>query len=440
VKITSDKVENAQAFLTIEMEPAELEESLNKSYSRLVKKTAIPGFRKGKAPRVVLERHVGRDNLLEDALNELVPEACEKALAEKKIEAFARPAVEIVQKEPVIMKAVVPLKPTVILGDYHGIRLTPKTVELNDEQIDEAIESLRHQHANWEPVERTVALSDLLTLDLESKVAGNSYINQKDAQYQVTAGLPVPAPGFAEQLVGMGREEEKEFSLKFPDDYAQSELAGKEASFKVKVTEIKEERLLELNDDFARGVSAEFKSLAELRERLTSDMRGQLEDQAKRDFEDSVLDAVVEKAQIEFPPILVEAEIDQFIRDELRKWSASGRGPEEYLASINRTEKQLREELTPLATKKVTRSLVLGKVVEDEKISVADTDVNTEIDNIIEKAEDSNKDEVKKYLSTPSARESIKSLLLTRKTVTRLKEIAEGTASNITVEEKEVQK
>ncbi len=440
MKITSDKVENAQAFLTIEVEPGELEESLNKSYSRLVKKTMVPGFRKGKAPRVVLERYVGRDSLLDDALNDLVPEVCEKALAEKKIEAFARPSVEIVEKEPLIMKAVVPLKPTVTLGDYHGIRLTPKPVELSDEQIGEAIESLRHQHASWEPVERAVVLSDLLTLDLKSSVDGEPYINQKDIQYQVTPALLVPAPGFAEQLVGMGRDEEKEFSLKFPDDYTKSELAVKAASFKVRVTEIKEEKLPELNDDFAREVGAEFKSLAELRERLSSDLRQQFEDKSERDFEDGVLDAVLEKSQLEFPPILVEAEINQFIQDQLRRWSASGRSPEEYLASINRTEKQLHDELAPLATKKVARSLMLGKVAEAEKISVAESEVQAEIDSIIEKAEDSNKDEVTKYLSTPDAHESIKSLLLTRKTVARLEEIAKGTGADITVADKEVPK
>jgi len=166
VKVTREKTENSQAFLTIEMEPAEVEESLEKSYYRLVKKANIPGFRKGKAPRAVLERHIGKENLFEDALNSLLPQAYEKAISEQEIEAVAQPHIEITQTDPLIFKAVVPLPPTIKLGDYHSVKLTPEPVELSKKDIDSAMQQLRHQRATWEPVERAVEPGDLVTLDV----------------------------------------------------------------------------------------------------------------------------------------------------------------------------------------------------------------------------------------------------------------------------------
>jgi len=231
VKVTNEKTENCQAFLTVEMEPDEVEESLERSYYRLAKKTNIPGFRRGKAPRTILERYIGKESLLEDALNSLLPEAYEKALKEQNIEAFAQPHIEIAQTEPVIFKVAVPLTPTIKLGDYHHIQVAPEPVELTEDDVSAAIEQLRHQHATWEPVERPVAFNDLVVLDVDSDIENKPFINQKGAQYQVLRELPLPAPGFAEQLVGMKRDEEKEFKLQFPSDYPRGELAGKEPSF-----------------------------------------------------------------------------------------------------------------------------------------------------------------------------------------------------------------
>ena len=162
MKVTNEKTENSQVFLTIEMEPSEVEESTEKAYKKLVKRVNIPGFRKGKAPRAVLERHVGKETLFNDMLEELVPQAYEKALEEQAIEAIAQPQIEVVQKEPVIFKAVVPLRPVVKLGDYHQIRLEPEPVEVTEEMVDAVMEQLRHQHGTWEPVERPVALGGIM--------------------------------------------------------------------------------------------------------------------------------------------------------------------------------------------------------------------------------------------------------------------------------------
>lgn len=437
MKVTNEKTENRQAFLTVEMEPDEVEESLEKSYHRLAKKANIPGFRKGKAPRDVLERHIGKEGLLEDALNSLLPEAYEKAIKEQKIEAFAQPRIEIAQTDPVIFKVEVPLTPTIKLGDYHHIQVAPEPVELTEDDVNAAIEQLRHQHATWEPVERPVDFNDLVSLDVDSTIEGEPFINQKGVQYQVIRELSLPVPGFAEQLVGVKRDEEKEFRLQLPSDYSRSELAGKESLFKVKVTEIKQEKLPELNNKFAKEVSPDFKSLKSLRKTVSTDLKLRAEEKARIDFEERVIEAVVDITELEFPPILVEMEIDQLINQQLRRWQMGGKGLEEYLGSINKTEEELREELHPLATKRVTRSLALGRIAEEEKFEVSDSEISAEIENMTKDAGEDKKDELNEYLNTPQVRKSIEQVLITRKTIQRLVEIAKGSDKNIKTQKEE---
>jgi trigger factor len=426
VKVTRDKIENSQAFLTVEMEPPEVEASLEAAYQRLVKKTNVPGFRKGKAPRAMLERYLGKESLLEDALNNLIPQAYENAIKEQEIEAFARPAVEITQTEPLIFKATVPLPPTVKLGDYHSVRMKPEPAASTKKEVVSVIERLRHQQATWEPVEREVGFNDLVVFDIESAASGKPFINQKGAQYQVMENYPTPLPGFAEQLVGLKRDEEKEFTLQIPKDYPDKELADKEASFKIRVSEVKQERLPELNDEFAKGIDPKFKTLDSLRKQVADNLKLRAEEKAKRDFEEKVIDAVVNLSEVEFPPLLVEMEVSHLLDQQLRHWRGSGRGLEDYLASINKTEEELRVELRPPATKRVIRSLVLGKISEGEKIEISDSEIDSEIEDMIKGAAEDKKGELKKLLNTLQSRESIKQLLVRRKTIQRLVDIARG--------------
>ena len=429
MKVTKEKTENRQVFLTVEMEPAELEESMEKAYSHLVKETNIPGFRRGKAPRTVLEQHIGKEKLLEDALNHLIPEAYEKAVKEQELEPIARSAIEIVKTDPVVFKAIVPLEPTTKLGDYHTIKGKPEPVQVTEDNINAVIEQLRHQQATWEPVERPVDFGDLVVLELESNIDGVPFVNQKIAQYQVIKDSAYPAPGFAEQLAGMKKGEEKEFKLKLPQDYPREELAGKEPSFKIKITEIKQEKLPPLNDDFAKTINPEFKTLDALREQVSIDLKHRAEENARIDFEEKVVGELANLAETEFPPILAEMEIDWLINQQVRQWQRIGKGMEDYLKSLNKTEEELREELRPVATKRVVQSLALGKLAEEEKIEVADAEIDAEIDSIVKSANEK-KDELQKSLNTPRTRQSIKDSLVTRKTIQRLVEIASANSDN----------
>jgi trigger factor len=424
MKITREKEEDRQVFLRIELEQPEVDKALEQTYHRLVKKASIPGFRQGKAPREVLERYIGREGLLEDAIDNLLPEVYEQALKEEKIEAIANPRIEVVEREPVVFTAVVPLEPTVELGKYRGIKLKPEKAEVTGEEVDAVIEQLRRQNGTWEPAERPVAFEDLITMDVESTVEDKPFIKQQGAQYQVKQNQPLPTPDFADQLIGMKVGEEKEFKLKLPQDYSQPELAGKEASFKVKVSEVKQQHLPRLDKEFAKLVSPDLKTMAALKKRLASNLTIQAEQKAREVFEEKVLDAVVDLSQVEFPPVLVESELERLVEQQARWMQESGLKLEEYLSRINKTEEELRKEMRPVAAKRVTRSLVLGKVAEAEKIEVTDDEITAELEKLAKGSD--NKAEIKERMSLPQVRGSMEQMLATQKTVQRLVEIAKG--------------
>jgi trigger factor len=427
LKVTKEKVENSQAFLTIEMEPAEMETGMQDAYRHLVQKASIPGFRKGKAPRVVVERTLGKARLLEEALDHLIPRAYQQALKEQAIDPYAQPEVEVTQNDPLIFKAKVPLTPTVTLGDYRSIRMSPEPVDIKEENIDAVLVELRHQHANWEPVDRPLNYNDMAVIDINGKVEEKPYVQKVAAQYQVLKDSISPAPGFVEQLVGMKKEEAKEFKLSFPADYLNSQVAGKEGHFNVTLHEIKEEKLPELNDDFAALVSAELKTVAVLREEVTKGLRLRGEERVRMDFEEKVINTAVEQAKIEYPPVLLELEINRILNDQARQLQLTGRGMDEYLKSINKTAEQLQEELRPVATRNVTASLVLGRIAEAEKIEVSEEDINNGIKNMSRSIGEDKREEMLKILDTPQNRESLKQSLKTRKTIERLTEIAKNT-------------
>ena len=425
MKVTNEKTENRQAFLKIEVEPSEIETSTEKAYHRLVKRVNIPGFRRGNAPRAIFERHFGKHELFHEMLDDLVPDVYTKAIKEQNIEPVAEPKIELESEEPVIIKAVVPLKPVVILGDYKTIDLKPQPVEVTDEMINSVIEQLRHQHATWEPAERPVEFNDLVTLDVESTMKGEPFVNQKGVQYEVTKGTISPAPGFAEQLVGMKKEEGKEFNLQYPADYPQKEVQGNEATFKVKIIEIKQEKLPEVTDEFAKQVGTDITGVDAMRQKISDDLKKRVEDRCKRDFEDRVIEAATAMSQVEYPPVLVDIEVERSLERSLRYIQNSGQNIEAYLKSINKTIDQLREELKPSSAKRVAESLVVGKIAEQEQIKVDHAEIDAEIEDMV-KNSSGDKDELRKVLETQRNHESIEDTLVARKTIQRLAEIAQS--------------
>jgi trigger factor len=429
LKVTKEKVENSQAFLTIEMEPADMEAGMQHAYQHLVQKANIPGFRKGKAPRHVVERTLGKDRMLEEAIDHMVPEAYQQALKEQEIEPYAQPQVEITQAEPLIFKAVVPLMPAVTLGDYKSIQMSPEPVDIKEENINSVIEELRHQHATWEPVDRALDYNDLAVIDINADSEEKPFVQRVGSQYQALKDSISPAPGFADQIVGMKKGESKEFDLTFPEDYPGSQFAGKQAHFKVNLHEVKEEKLPELNDDFAAQVSPEFKTVQTLREEVVKSLKLRGEENARMDHEEKVINAAVEQAKIEYPPVIVDLEINRILNEQARQLQMTGQGMDEYLRSINKTPAQLQEELRPIAQKNVAASLVLSKIAETEKIEVTEDEINNGINNMCRGVAEDKQEEMRKMLDTPQNRQSLTQSLKTRKTIERLTDIAKNTGA-----------
>ena len=425
MKVTNEKTENRQAYLKIEVETAEVETATEKAYHRLVKRVNIPGFRRGNAPRAVFERHFGKHELFHEMLDNLVPDVYRKAVKEQNLEPVAEPQLDLESEEPVVLKAIVPLKPVVNVGDYNTIDLKPNPVEVTDDMINAVIDQLRHQHATWEPVERPVEFNDMVTIDVDSTMKGEPFVNQKGVQYQVTAGNLSPAPGFAEQLVGMKKDEEKGFNLTYPADYPQKEVQGNDVTFKVKAIEIKVEKLPEITDEFAKQLGAEITGVDVMRQKIAEDLKKRVEDRCKRDFEDKVIEAATAMSQVEYPPILVEAEVQRSLERNLRFLQSTGQNIETYLKSINKTIEQMREELKPNAVKRVEESLVLGKIAEQEKIAVDHDEIHTEIEEMVNNS-NGDKEELRKALESQRNHESIEDTLIARKTIQRLTEIAQS--------------
>ncbi len=430
MKVTKDKEENRQAFLTVEMEPAEMEDGMKYAYEHVVKKANIPGFRKGKAPRAIVERTLGKARLLEEALDHLLPQAYQQALKEQTIEPYAQPELEIKQTDPLIFTAVVPLMPTVELGDYRSIRMQPEPVEIKDENVNAVLEELRHQHATWEPVDRPLDYDDMAVIDINGEIEEKPYVKKAAAQMQITKDMITPAPGFAEQVMGMKKGEEKEFTVTYPADYPGSNVAGKEGHFKVKLHEIKEEKLPELNEELAAQVSPDLKTLDTLRDEVGKSLKLRAEERARMDFEEKLINSVVEQAKVEYPPVLIDLEINRILNEQARQLQMTGQGMDQYLKSINKTAEQLQEELRPVALKNVTASLVLGKIAGDEKIEVMEADIENGISNMTRSITADKKEEFRKLLDTPRTRESLEQSLKTRKTIERLAEIAKNTITS----------
>lgn len=423
MKVSAERIPQSQVVLQIEVEPERVEKSLDAAYRRLVQRASVPGFRKGKAPRAMLERHLGRDVLLQEALDRLIPEVYREAVEAEEIEPIERPELEMVSTEPLVMKATVPVRPTIELGDYRSLRLPREPVVVPEERIDEALEGLRHRYANLEPVERPVRWGDFIRIDASISVGNRRVVEQKDVEFPLREGAAVYLPGFAEMLVGLEKGRETEFELPVAEDYGDKGLAGKVCVCRVTVHEVKEEELPPLDDSFARQVGEGFASLDALRERLASDIR-EAEEQAAMDrYRAEVISALEKNAHLEYPPVLVDKEVDRMLREQ-----AGPRGDgdlERYLQRAGKSEEQLRAELRPLAEQRLRRSLLLSKVAEVENIEVDESEVGQEIERMASSA-GAQAEEIRRLFDNPGGREAIQGSLFTRKTWDRLIEIVSG--------------
>jgi trigger factor len=427
MRVSTERIPESQVLLQIEVDEERLQKAKDAAFRRLAGKTRIPGFRPGKAPREVLERHLGEHAILHEAVDRLLPQVYREALDQESIDPIDRAEFELVTEEPLVVKFTVPVRPDVDLGDYVSLRLEREPVEVEAERVQEGLEGLRRRYATLEPVSRPIQWGDVLRADVRGMLDGSAFVQQEDAEFQLEEGRSISMPGFAEALIGHEKGDPFEFEVPVPDDASDEALRGKPARYEVTVKEIKQEVLPELDDDFARQVGEGFSDLEALRTRVEGDLRTALEEQAEHRFHDSILEALSERARIEYPPVLVEREVERLLREQTGAPAGPGGTSqaelERYLQRVGKSEEELRAELRPLAETRLRRSLVLSQVAEAEHIEVADSEVEAEIERLASGA-GSQTEELRRLFSEQSAKESLRRSLMTRKTLERLVEIA----------------
>ena len=423
MKVTLEQLPERQVVLDIEADPEELEASRKKAYRKLVGRVRIPGFRKGKAPLPMLERWVGKEALLEEALNFLIPDATSKAIEEQDVEAAGAPSIEVSGLDPVAWKATIPLVPTVDLGDYRALRIEPEPVAVDDDEVERAIEDIRFNEAPWEPVERAVEMGDLVTLDAVIEEAGQTIADQEDAQFRPTEGEPRPIPGFSEALVGIEPGAEKQFTLEFEESDERKEFSGRSFAFTVTVKEIKAKDLPEIDDEFAKGVEDGFEDLAALR----AHVRGRLEERAaaaaKDRLRERALDRLIEAATVAFPPTLVDHEAEHLLEQQASQAGQDAAGVDAYVQALGKEKEELIEEMKPAARARIVRSLVASELRTAEEIEVEPEEIDAEVETLVGSAGAGYQEEFRRIFGTDESRQRMEQSILTRKTLDRLAEI-----------------
>jgi len=378
-----EKLENNVATLEISVSAEKLEEGIMKSYLKNVKKFNIAGFRKGKAPRKIIERHYGEAVFYEDAINIICPDAYDEAVKEHNLEPVDRPDIDIIDIESgkgLIFKAVVTVKPEVALGQYKGIEAEKKEYNVTDEEVDKEIETIREKNARLVEVsDRPVKNGDITIIDFKGFVDDKQFEGGTSENFSLEVGSGQFIPGFEEQMVGAELGKEIDVNVQFPKEYNSEELAGKPALFKVTVKEIKEKQLVELDDEFAKDVS-EFDTLDELKADIRKKKEEQYKRMEKQQYEDEVINKVVENATVDIPEVMIDAQVRIMLRDFDYQLRYQGLNLEAYLKYMNMDIDNLKESYRDTAKSRVKSQLVLEKVAEAEGIAATEEDLNAEIE------------------------------------------------------------
>jgi len=369
LKVVSERLENCQVALTVEVGEERVDQALRESAQRLSHRVHIPGFRQGKVPyRVMLERF-GKEALLGTVLDELAQEAYKEALDEADIKPIAKADIQDIKLDPLTFKVVVPVAPVVDLGNYRQIRLDPTKVTVGEADVQEVLEYIRRENAQQQPVSRPAQLGDLAVMDIKGTVDGKLILNAEKSLL-LLANSPYPFPGCNEKLEGLEIGGEREFALALPDDFPNPDLRGKEAHFKVHLCDLKEQVLPDVDDDLARTVG-NYDTVEELKEKLRKDLQTQAEQEAEEVFISKVLEAVFQEAKIEYPPMLLDDEVDGILEDREKRLQREGLSLSDYLAMRGQSEEEYREEVRPLAEDRLRYALLLGKIVKLEGLNVS---------------------------------------------------------------------
>ncbi|WP_028778942.1 trigger factor [Shimazuella kribbensis] len=414
-----EKKDNNQVVLTVEAAEEQVSAALDQAFKKVAKKVNVPGFRKGKIPRQIFEKRFGVESLYQDALDILLPKAYEDAISETGIEPVDRPEVDVEQLEKgksLIFTATVTVKPEVTLGEYKGVEIEEKDFSVTEEAVNEELLKMQKQQGTLEPVESgTIENGDNVVIDFEGFVDGVAFEGGKGDNYSLEIGSNTFIPGFEEQLIGMELGEERDVDVTFPEDYRATDLAGKPATFRVKLHEIKRLSLPELDDEFAQDVSEE-ETLADLKK----DLEHKLEERLKKEEEDYIRNQVVEvaakNAQVDIPEAMINHEVDHMFGHFVQNLSYQGLSIELYTQLTGQSESDIKAQMKEDASKKVRADLVIEAITIAENVEVTEEEVEAEI---VQTAEEMKRDveEVKDLIKKQGNIESLRDSLKRKKTI-----------------------
>ena len=420
-----EKTENAnEVKLNVTIKAEKFDEAIKKVYFKSAKYFNIPGFRKGKAPMNIVEKYYGKEIFYEDAFNEVVPEELEKAVEENKLQVVSRPDIEVTQigkGQDLIFTAVFQTKPEAELGKYKGVEIKKIEYKVTDEDVEHELGHMQEHNSRLISVEdRPVEKGDIANINFEGFVDGVAFEGGKAENHDLEIGSNTFIPGFEDQIIGMNIDEEKDIQVKFPEEYFSKDLAGKDATFKVKVNEIKKKELPKLDDEFAKDVS-EFDTLKELKESIKEKQQKQNDERAKYETQDAVMKAVCENVKVDIPSGMIETETENMLKDMEQRLAYQGLKLDQYLQMMGKTKEEMQKEYEPQAIEAIKSRLALEAVIKAEKIEVAEIDID---EKIREMAKNYGKENDEEFLKNENVRNYIKQGLESEKAIEFLVENA----------------
>ncbi|MCI9446385.1 MAG: trigger factor [Lachnospiraceae bacterium] len=425
MSVQVENLEKNMAKLTIEVSAEELEKAIQAAYMKEKSRISVPGFRKGKVPRVMIEKMYGPEIFFEDAANMLITQEYPKAVEESGLDVASRPEIDVTQIEkgqPFIFTAEVAVRPEVTLGEYKGVAVTRIDASVTEEELNQEIERERKSNARTITVEdRAVEDGDTAVIDFEGFMDGVAFEGGKGENHSLVIGSHSFIEGFEEQLIGKNAGDELDVNVTFPEEYHAQELAGKPAVFKVKINEIKTEELPDLDDEFAQDVS-EFDTLAEYKESVEKKLMERKEAEGKRAQENEAIDKIVEASQMEIPDVMIESQVQSMLEDFANRISQQGLSMEQYMQFSGATTEQMQEQMRPEALKRIQSTLVLEEIAKKEDIQVSEEDIDNELDRMAGMY-GMQADQLKEYMGD-SEKESMKMEISIQKAVELIMECA----------------
>ena len=385
MKTTIEDSENREIILHIEVDDQTLSKHLVTANKKVANKMNIPGFRKGKAPSSVIENFVGREYLVNEALESLVPDVVNSSIEQNDVKAFTTPRVTILERDPIKLDATVALRPSISISDYSDLLFEDPIKKITKKQISETIQQLLESQAVWQPVKRKIIEGDLVTLDCEGESEGKNFYSVQSSEMLVSNTSETPFPGFQKEIIGMEENRDKIFSTTFPKDFSDEKLQNKVANFSVKIISIKQKEIPDLNDEFVKSLGQEdIKTIETLNTRIKLNLETKEKDDLRRILEEKTINSLLEKSEFVISPIIIENETEYIIENLKKSLEAYKLDFYQYLQRIGQTNEDFNEKAKETAENRIKRSILFDKLPEIEDINISDEELEKELQIMVE--------------------------------------------------------